>query len=162
MNKYYLTLMVSSIVVISDQLTKYLVRSTIPLHSGTEVLPFFDITHLRNPGIAFGMLRDMPENLKIPFFIVVLIAALVVIFYMIKSTHNSDKSVIISLSLILGGAIGNSIDRFRLGYVTDFLHFHWFGHPDYSWPPFNVSDSCITVGAVMIVILSIFYSRGKK
>lgn len=161
MNKYYLTTLVTSVVVLADQVSKYLVRNNIPLYSSQEVLPFFDITHIRNPGVAFGMLRDMPDNLRFPFFLIVLIAAVFVILYIIRNTDRSDKPFILSLSLILGGAIGNSIDRFRLGYVTDFIDLHWFGNPDYHWPPFNISDSCITVGAVSIFLFSIFYKRGK-
>ena len=64
--------------------------------------------------------------------------------------------MIIGLSLILSGAIGNSIDRFRLGYVTDFLNFHWFNNPSLNWPPFNIADSCITVGAILVIATGLF------
>ncbi len=161
MNKYFLSSLVAATVVTADQLSKYLIRTTLPLFSHREILPFLDFTHIRNPGVAFGMLKDLPESVRMPFFLFVLIAAVFVIFYIIKNTARDEKTVILSLSLILGGAIGNSIDRFRLGYVTDFIDLHWFGNPDYHWPPFNVSDSCITIGAILIFIFSIFYNRGK-
>lgn len=161
MNKYLQVVVVSSFVVCADQITKYVVRSVLPLHSSREILPFLDFTHIRNPGVAFGMLRDLPDSVRMPFFVFVLVAALIVIFFIIRSTPRHERSVILSLSLILGGAVGNSIDRFRLGYVTDFIHLHWFGNPDYNWPPFNIADSCITIGAVFIFFLSIFYKRGR-
>lgn len=161
MNKYALASVVASAVVIADQLSKYLIRNTLPLYSNREILPFLDFTHIRNPGVAFGMLRDLPDEIRMPFFLFVLIAAVFVIIYIIKSTARDEKTVILSLSLILGGAIGNSIDRFRLGYVTDFIDLHWFGNPDYHWPPFNISDSCITIGAILIFVFSIFYKKGE-
>lgn len=160
MNKYLMVSLVAAVVVAADQISKYMIRAMIPLYSNTEILPVLDFTHIRNPGVAFGMLRDLPDAIRIPFFIAVLVAAVFVIIYIIKNTPEQEKSVILSLSLILGGAVGNSIDRFRLGYVTDFIDLHWFGNPDYHWPPFNISDSCITVGAVLIFLITIFYKRG--
>ena len=161
MNKYYFSLIVSVMVILVDQVSKYLVRSTIPLYNSVKILPVLDFTHIRNPGVAFGMLKNLPEAIRIPFFVIVLIAALIVIIYIIRNTDRHEKPIIFSLSLILGGAIGNSIDRFRLGYVTDFIDFHWFNYPGYPWPPFNISDSCITIGAISILLLGIFYNRGK-
>lgn len=162
MNKKKLVLLVCSLVVILDQLSKYLVRADLPLYSKISIFPFLNFTHIRNTGVAFGMLQNLPETIKIPFFIAVFALAIFVIVLILKKTDEKDKLVICCLALILGGAIGNSIDRIRLGYVTDFIDFHWFGNPAYHWPPFNIADSSITVGAVLLIFLGIFYSRGKR
>ncbi len=156
MNKYILTTIITLSAIILDQLTKYLVRVDIPLYSSVDVLPFFNLTHLRNTGVAFGMLQNLPQYFKYPFYIIVFVIALVVLISIIKNTQEKNRSMIVGLSLILAGAIGNSIDRFRLGYVTDFLNFHWFNDPSLNWPPFNIADSCITIGAILVVVTGLF------
>lgn len=156
MNKYILTTIITLSAIILDQLTKYLIRVDIPLYSSVDVLPFFNLTHLRNTGVAFGMLQNLPENFKYPFYILVFVIALVVLISIIKNTQEKNRSMIVGLSLILAGAVGNSIDRFRLGYVTDFLNFHWFNDPSLNWPPFNIADSCITIGAILVVVTGLF------
>ena len=161
MNKYLLTFIICIIVVILDQISKYLVTVYIPLYSSIDILPVLDFTHIRNTGVAFGMLQNLPSNLKLPFFIVVFVVAVVVIISIIRNTESKNKAMLIGLSLILAGAIGNSLDRFRLGYVTDFIDFHWFNNPSLHWPPFNISDSAITIGAILIVVTGIFFSRTK-
>ncbi|MDA2919133.1 signal peptidase II [Desulfobacterota bacterium AH_259_B03_O07] len=161
MNKYKIAVVIALLVIVLDQVSKWMIRSSLPLYKRIEILPFFDITHLRNTGAAFGILRDLPDSLRFALFTVVLIIAIVVIFIFLKKTANEDKLLIVSLSLILGGAIANSIDRFRLGYVTDFLGFHWFGNLNYQWPPFNVADSAITIGVILIIFDSFFSKRGK-
>lgn len=158
MNKYRLVLIICSTIVSLDQLSKYLVRQEIPLYSKIDIFPFLDFSHIRNTGVAFGMLQDLPQGLKLPFFIVVFAAAVIVIFTILKNLKEDDKKLITGLSLIMAGAIGNSIDRFRLGYVTDFIDFYWQNH---HWPPFNIADSSITIGAIM-VILAGFFSRDKN
>ena len=157
MNKYRLVFIICSIIVVLDQISKYLVRQWIPLYSNMDILPFLDFSHIRNTGVAFGMLQNLPQGLKLPFFIVVFAAAVIVIFTIIKNLKEEDNKLITGLSLIMAGAIGNSIDRFRLGYVTDFIDFYWQSH---HWPPFNIADSSITIGAI-IVVLTGFFSRDK-
>jgi len=156
MNKYTITLIITVVAVTLDQLTKYLVRLDIPLYSSIDVFSFFNLTHLRNSGVAFGMLQNKPQQFKQPFYIAVFAIALSVLIMIIKNTEEKNRSMIIGLSLILSGAIGNSIDRFRLGYVTDFLNFHWFGNPSLNWPPFNIADSCITIGAILVIATGLF------
>ena len=161
MNKYKLAISVSLTIIVVDQITKWVIRTNLPLYTRINVLPFFDITHLRNTGAAFGILRDLPENLRFPLFVIVLIVAIFAIFLFLKKLTANDRLLIVSLALILGGAIGNSIDRFRFGYVTDFLGFHWFGNLQYQWPPFNVADSAITIGVILILFDTFFLKRGK-
>jgi signal peptidase II len=161
MNKYRLAASVSLVVIVLDQITKWVIRTELPLYTRINVLPFFDITHLRNTGAAFGILRGLPESLRFPLFAIVLIVALLAIFIFLKKASEKDSVLVVSLGLILGGAIGNSIDRFRFGYVTDFLGFHWFGNLQYQWPPFNVADSAITIGVILILFDTLFLKKGK-
>lgn len=161
MHKYITALIITAIVVAADQLSKWLVVRNIPLYGRVEFLPFLDLTHIRNPGAAFGIFRDMPESIRVPLFVVVLIAAVVVIFYFLSQIRNRDRLLVVSLSLILGGAIGNSIDRFKLRYVTDFIDFHWFGNPALHWPPFNLADSAITIGVILILLDTFILKRDK-
>jgi len=161
MNKLRTPIIVAAIVVILDQLSKWLVVKTIPLYEEVPFLPFLDITHIRNPGAAFGIFSDLPEQARLILFAVVLITAVVVIFYFLKKTGPQDSLLRFSLGLILGGAIGNSIDRFKLRYVTDFIDFHWFGDPALHWPPFNIADSAITIGVILILIDTFITKRGK-
>jgi signal peptidase II len=160
MRKYRTLLIVSAIVVILDQLSKWLVVKYIPLYDKVPFLPFLDITHIRNPGAAFGIFRDLSETFRLGLFVVVLITALVVILYFVKKTGPRDNLLRFSLGLILGGAVGNSIDRFSLRYVTDFIDFHWFGDPALHWPPFNIADSAITIGVILILFDTFISRRG--
>jgi signal peptidase II len=161
MNKYKLAAYVSLVIIVADQITKWIIRTNIPLYSRINVLPFFDITHLRNTGAAFGILRGLPESLRFPLFAIVLVIAILAVIIFLKKVAENDRIIVISLGLILGGAIGNSIDRFRFGYVTDFLGFHWFGNLQYQWPPFNVADSAITIGVILILFDTLFLKRHK-
>lgn len=161
MSKYRLAACVSICIIVADQITKWIIRSNVALFEKIPLLPFLDITHLRNRGAAFGILNDLPETIRMPLFLFVLAVAIVVIFVFLKKVEPGDRVLILSLSLILGGAIGNSIDRFRLGYVTDFIDFHWFGDPKYHWPPFNVADSAITIGVILILFDTLFLKKGK-
>ncbi len=161
MNKLKIVVPFSILFVLLDQISKYLVIQTLPLYHRINVLPFFDLVHIRNPGVAFGFLGNLPEGFRYYFYAAVLIIALVVLTIFIYNTHIKQKFLLISMSLILSGAVGNSIDRLRLGYVTDFLDFHWFGDPKLHWPPFNVADSCITVGVIFLIINSLFLNKSK-
>jgi signal peptidase II len=161
MNKYKVVIFASLFIVIADQITKWVIRANLSLLERVPVLPFLDITHIRNKGAAFGIFNDLPEDVRTPLFVLVLVLAVIVIFVFLSKTDSRDRILIYSLSLILGGAIGNSIDRFRLGYVTDFIDFHWFGDPRYHWPPFNVADSAITIGVILILCDAFFLKRGR-
>jgi signal peptidase II len=145
----YLFLVVISLLVISlDQATKLLVTRTIDLHEIRPVIPdIFNLTYLHNRGAAFGMLSDSPYRL--PFFIVVTIVAVIVLLYAIYRCRDEQRLAPLSLSLVFAGALGNLIDRVRLGEVIDFLDFYWKEH---HWPAFNVADSAICVGVALLAI----------
>ena len=150
------------LVVSLDQLTKWLVKAHVPLFSRINVSSWLDITHLRNPGIAFGMLRDMSEDVRLYFYVAVFVLVLVVIFFYLRRLDPEQRVFRYALGFVLGGAVGNSIDRFAYGYVTDFIAVYWPGNPGLLWPPFNVADSAITVGAISILICGILGRGGES
>ena len=146
--KYLILLTVSALVIGIDQATKLFIDKVMDLHSSiTVVQNFFNITYMRNKGAAFSFLSNF--NYRIPFFILVSLVAIVVILSVIYKLRPDQKFAAVSLSLILSGALGNLIDRVRLGEVIDFLDAHWYEH---HWPAFNVADSAICVGVFLLAI----------
>lgn len=135
---------VSAIVVFFDQLTKFLALDKLSYGISVPVFKnIFQLTLVRNTGIAFGLFKD----LTIVLIFISLIAVMVILRYWFSRKEKLGELVKFSLFLILGGAVGNLIDRIRFGYVIDFLD---FGINNSRWPAFNVADSCITIGAVLI------------
>jgi len=126
-----------------DQWTKYLVLQKLPLHDSVEVIPgFFNLTHVRNTGGAFGIFGGR-GGIGSAFFVVVsLVAVGAIIFFFIKLKED-ERILILSFSLVLSGALGNLIDRFRHGEVVDFLEFYI---SSFHWPAFNIADSAICIG----------------
>lgn len=146
------------IVLVLDQITKYLVESRIRLHDVIIVVPgFFNITHVRNKGAAFGILSNLPEFWRSAFFIAVTIVAIAVIIALIVKTR--DRLTVYAFSLIAGGAMGNVVDRIRYGEVVDFIQ--WYVK-SYYWPSFNVADSAITLGVVLLAIEMLFGAGAKS
>ncbi len=144
-----------------DQLTKTWVATSIHYGDRITVLDgFFYLTHVRNPGAAFSMFATAPEMIRRWFFVIVTLVAIVMIISFYRQLTPGDRLSAIALGLILGGASGNLFDRiFRTGEVVDFLHFRlWTG---YSWPDFNVADSCIVIG-VGLLVLELFASEGEQ
>jgi signal peptidase II len=132
------------LVIATDQITKYIINYYIGIYDSVRIFPFLHIVNVRNTGAAFGMLKGIDSN----FFIFISIIAIVFVIIMLKKkTYNS-----FGLSLLLGGAIGNLIDRLIYGYVTDFIDIS-FGR--FHWPAFNVADSSLTIGIAIILITSI-------
>jgi signal peptidase II len=139
-------LALSAAVLIADQATKWLVLWTFTVHTSVPVTSFFNLVLVFNPGAAFSFLASA-SGWQREFFIAVAVVASVWVTYLLRR-HASETRFALGLSLILGGAIGNLIDRVVLGAVVDFLDFHLFG---YHWPAFNIADSGITVGAALLV-----------
>jgi signal peptidase II len=157
--RYLILLVVSALVLVLDQLTKIYIDRTMELHSSISVIEgFFNITYLRNKGAAFGILAN--SSFRLPFFILVSLVAVGVILVVIKRLREDQKLAMVSLSLILSGAIGNLIDRVRLGEVIDFLDVHYYAV--YHWPAFNVADSAICVGVFLLAIDMIQEERREK
>jgi len=148
------------VIIILDQLVKIYVDKTMYLYQSIEVLEnFFHITYIRNKGAAFGILSGANESLRVPFFLTVSAIAIVVIIYTIYTYREESQLFPFSMALILGGAIGNMIDRIRLGEVIDFVDVHWYTH---HWPAFNVADSAITIGVTLLIINILFEHKKVK
>ena len=131
-------------IVILDQLTKFIVDRSMPLHHSISIIDgIFNLTYVRNTGAAFGIFAGSAEVFRRPFLIVVSILASVFIISMMKRLAETETGLITGLSFILGGAIGNLIDRVCYGEVIDFLDVYW---RNYHWPAFNIADSFITIG----------------
>lgn len=149
-------LWISVLVIVFDQLTKYWAVAKLPLHQPIHVIPYFDWYLTYNRGAAFSFLADAGGWQRWFFTIITIIISTVILFW-IKKLEANDRATAVSLCLILGGAIGNLIDRIYLGYVIDYIQV-WLG--SYPWPAFNIADAAISVGAV-ILILSSFNDSNK-
>lgn len=143
-----------------DLITKHLVNEHLSYADRVEVIEgFFYLTHVRNPGAAFGIFADADPTFRLVFFFVVSVLAIGIIISFFRQLAPGDRLAAGALGLILGGAIGNLIDRIRYQEVVDFLHFKlWDG---YSWPDFNFADTFIVVG-VGILILELLAAEGEE
>ncbi|MGG3311559.1 signal peptidase II [Paenibacillus sp. FSL W8-0187] len=150
---YYL---IAFVLFLIDQGTKYLIASKLELYEQIPVIgDFFLITSSRNRGAAFGILQD-----QLWFFIVVtLIVVGGIVWYLRKVSKEGRKLLPTALALVLGGAIGNFIDRLVMGEVVDFLQFN-FG--SYTFPIFNIADSCIVIGVGLIILDTLLEGRREK
>ncbi|WP_243546425.1 signal peptidase II [Pseudodesulfovibrio tunisiensis] len=158
MNRYALATVWTVSMTALDQLTKLLVMGTMPEWTYKTIIPgFFNLVHVHNKGTAWGFLDREDIDWQVPLFIGITIVALGFIAYMLKTTREDDKWMVTGLGMIAGGAIGNLIDRVRLGEVVDFLDFYV---NSYHWPAFNIADSALTVGAVCILI-SMYRNRDR-
>lgn len=151
LKKKYIILTITVVpVLLLDLMTKAYITSTMVLHESLVVIAgFFSITYVRNPGAAFGFLADASPMFRSVFFLSVSLIVLVLILYYIGKSRVEEMFGNFSLSLILAGALGNMIDRLRFGEVVDFLDVYIGSH---HWPAFNVADSAISIGAVLLVI----------
>jgi signal peptidase II len=146
-------------VVVLDQATKALVLARLALYESVVVLPdFFNLTHVRNPGAAFGLFAGRAASFRTPFFLVATLVALVVILIALKRIGPGERWKRFALALVFGGALGNLVDRLRWGEVVDFLDVFW---RTYHWPAFNVADSAITVGVGVLLAAEIFGGRSS-
>jgi signal peptidase II len=142
-----------------DLVSKHWIDQNLPYGDKRAVIEgFFYITHVRNPGAAFGLFATAPETFRITFFISVSVLAIGVILSFYRRLAPGDRLSALALGMILGGAVGNLVDRVRYGEVVDFLHFRlWKG---YSWPDFNLADSFIVVG-VALLMLELLATEGR-
>ena len=145
-------LLVACVVISVDQISKYVINAFFSAQSGSlPVIPdVFHISYVENTGIAFGMFRQYPAILMS----VIVLSVLLLIVYIIRS-HEEKVSVQLAYGFIIGGAVGNLIDRFRLGYVVDFLDFR-------IWPVFNFADTFISIGVGLILLDLLFHKEEKQ
>ncbi len=136
-------------VVVIDQITKHLILTRMPLYDVMSVIPgFFNITHIRNPGGAFGFMATGSQGIRNLLFIGVSVVALGLIVYFYRITPRTHRSLAAAMAMIFGGAVGNLIDRLRFGEVVDFLDLYL---GSYHWPSFNAADSAITIGIAIFI-----------
>lgn len=140
-------LFISAGVVLLDQLAKWAAVKYLLRHAEVALAPFLSFTLVFNRGAAFGFLNDADgwQNL---FFVAVAVIACIVIVYLLRRLERDNRIVALALALILGGAVGNLVDRLIHGYVIDFIDVYY---RTWHWPAFNVADSAITIGAVLLV-----------
>jgi len=133
-----------------DQWTKWLIETRIPAHSSIEVVPgLFHISHVRNTGVAFGLFASSGDGMAALALVALVALALGCVTWFFWQTPADQKLLLVALALVLGGAVGNLLDRVTTGAVTDFLGVYL---GSYRWPDFNVADSAISVGIGLIVL----------
>jgi signal peptidase II len=155
-NKYAKLVLVAGLVVLADQISKALILKYLPPHHSIPIIEgFFDVTHIRNPGGAFGLMASMSPTARTVVFMFISSLAVALILYFYSKTPRRYALLATGFALIFGGAIGNLVDRFRFGNVVDFLDFYL---GSLHWPAFNIADSAITVG----IFIFIFHLLLKK
>ncbi|HEU4684191.1 MAG TPA: signal peptidase II [Nitrospira sp.] len=148
--RYVLLALLGLVVVVLDQVTKYSIMQSMRLHESIPIIPnLFSITYIRNPGAAFGLLAGSSNAFRMVFFGITSLFALALLGTILVRLPDRDWIGQLSIAGILGGAIGNLIDRLRFGEVIDFLDVYI---ESYHWPAFNVADSAISVGVVCLII----------
>jgi signal peptidase II len=149
----------SALVIAADRITKYVVAHRVVLnYESIPVLPgLFSITHVENSGAAFSMFADWPAHVRVPLLIGFSATAMLVVGWMLWRSVGRSMVMSLALAFILGGAVGNLYDRILYGRVTDFLHFYIGTHV---WPDFNLADSAIVCGAVLLGWELIFGGEG--
>jgi len=158
LRKYFF--LVAALVVLLDRVSKWAVSASLPLHDSLTVVPgFFHITHVENTGAAFGLFAESTAHWKVAALVTFSLVALIIVTILLWKNSHSVSTMTIGLSLILGGAFGNLWDRVVTGHVVDFLDFH-IGQ--YYWPAFNVADSAIVVGAILLVAEILFAKSGSE
>ncbi|MBL4902884.1 MAG: lipoprotein signal peptidase [Desulfocapsa sp.] len=156
----YISIFLVLVVVVLDQLTKFLVLKNFHLYESIVIIPnFLNLTYLTNKGAAFGFLAGVTAAWRHYFFLILASVALVLLCFAWFRMRKDHRFYGPALAMIAGGAIGNVIDRVRFGAVVDFLDFHVAGH---HWPVFNVADSAITVGVALFLLANILEERQKK
>lgn len=150
--KYVFLIAWSTFAVALDQVTKIYIHTHFQLGESVTVIEnLFNLTYVRNPGAAFGFLAESHPEFREIFFLAIPPIAMIIIFLILRGVSDKDRLQVFALSNIFGGAIGNYIDRLRFRYVIDFLDFHI--KEKYSWPSFNIADSAIVLGVMILMYL---------
>jgi len=139
----------AAVIVLLDQITKAAIVKNLFIHESRPVIDgFLNLVYVMNPGAAFGFLAGASETFRHLFFIGITVLVIALIIYYVVKSKSQNMLYVISLTLIFAGAVGNLIDRIRFGAVVDFLDFYI---KTWHWPAFNVADSSITIGAVLMI-----------
>ena len=157
--RYVVWMLVAIVVAVADQMTKWAIVEWVPLYDKVPINSFINLTHQKNTGAAFSLLANA-GGWQRWFFAVLASGVSIVIAVWLWRIRNAGQTVLSAgLALVLGGAVGNLIDRILLGHVTDFIQV-WFG--SWAFPSFNVADAGISVGAALLVIDAIFFSGREE
>lgn len=151
--KWLALLLITLVVCALDQCTKHWAQHDLQVRPGRRIVlveGYLALSYVRNPGAAWGFLARSNESFRRPFFIGISVLAMGFILYLFRRLERGQLLLMTALSLVMGGAIGNFIDRLRYNYVVDFVDFH-VGHR-FKWPTFNVADVAITVGVVLLFV----------
>jgi signal peptidase II len=151
-------LLVSSLVILADQASKAFIAGHYLEFEFTRILPVLDITCMHNVGAAFSFLASASGWQRWLFIGLAGVVSAGITFWLVRLPRGTNALLAAGLALVLGGALGNVIDRIRLGYVIDFIHFHW---ERAYFPAFNVADSAITIGAACLLLDALFEARRK-
>ena len=175
---------ISAVIIVLDQWSKYLAVSALtdaftsasgfveklglfqtaqhprPIRAVSVLDNFWHFRYAENTGAAFSFLASQPESFRRPFFLIVSVVAMGAIIWYFKKSPIEDRVSRIALALVFGGALGNFIDRVRLGYVIDFISWHWYDKA--AWPTFNIADSGISVGVALLLITSFKSDKNDK
>ncbi len=158
MKKYQIFTFTAGISLLLDQWSKIYIDNHFELSQSKRIITnFFHLTYVRNPGAAFGIFAD--NAIRVPFFITISSVATLAILWYVRRVAKEKHWQLLALGLILSGALGNLIDRIRLGEVIDFIDVHWY---NYHWPAFNIADSAICVGVTIMLICSWHEERQRK
>jgi signal peptidase II len=151
--------LIAALVVLADRVTKVAVLRNLAPGSWVDVVPGFALTHVHNPGIAFSLFSDGGPLSRLVLHMVIVVAIVVIVWMVVRHGHHHPAAGL-AFGLILGGALGNLIDRVLWGWVLDFIHL-WVrvGDRVWSWPDFNIADSAITVGAGVLIVSEIVSGR---
>ncbi|MDW7653929.1 MAG: signal peptidase II [Nitrospiraceae bacterium] len=157
--RYLLLALLAGTIIVIDQVTKLSIMQSMRLHESIPIIQdFFSLTYIRNPGAAFGLLASSSNAFRMVFFGVTSLIALGLLGTILFRLSEKDWVGQLSIAGVLGGAIGNLIDRLRYGEVIDFLDVHV---NSYHWPAFNVADSAISVGVVFLIIHFAFEKKDE-
>lgn len=156
---FYLWMALSGAIIVLDQVTKFAIIKWVPLYDTIPLNSFTNITHQRNTGAAFSLLADAPGWQRWFFITLAIVVSAYLVSWLWRIRGSRQTALSVGLSLVLGGALGNVIDRIYLGSVVDFIQVLIAGWP---FPSFNVADSAISVGAAFLIIDALFLSGKEK
>jgi signal peptidase II len=157
--RFFAWMAVAAVVVIADQVTKLAIIEWVALYEKIPLNSFINLTHQRNTGAAFSFLANAGGWQRWFFIVLAVVVSVVIAVWLWRIRKDRQAVLAAGLALVLGGAIGNLIDRIALGYVTDFIQV-WFG--DWAFPSFNVADAGISVGAAFLIIDALFFSGREE
>lgn len=155
LRKFAQPVLAAGALTVADQYSKVWITRHFTLFESQTVYDFFNIVHVRNRGVAFGFLSNLNPHWVNPLLIVVTVLAVVAVLAYIYFLPGRGPAPF-GLGLVLGGAVGNLIDRSRLGYVVDFIDLHWRHH---HWPAFNIADIGISIGIILLIVDMLFWSK---